>query len=592
LSGFRVMAVDPLAVAVYGFFQRERVFEEAGHYWEARVIRHRCTLEKRCVKENGKSREESPSGKEEEEAIRVDLFDADGDKYMKYLMKLDSNNCKEQDHYKVLGLSKLRNEATMAEIRHAYRQKVLKHHPDKKKAKGIPIPNEEYYVCITKAFEQIGMNEQKRKAYDSVDEKFDDNVPTEKTVSKDNFFKLLHPVFERNKRWSNIQPAPGLGDTKTAREEVEFFYNFWFDWDSWREFSYLDEEDKEKGEDRWERREMEKMNKAERERRRKDEMKRIRKLVEMAYAKDPRISQFKKDDKDNKERAKIEKQRAAREKIEEEERKKREEEERIKKAKEEEQRKAKEEKEAEKAKKAEAKKALSEQRKRLRTMAEGNKYWTGVDVGDEVVTMMERIERICFQTAIDDLTALCDRVEKVVLDDDAVVTIFDELEGTTTVKKVKKVEAKPANEEKENQKVTWSSDENTLLIKATNLYPAGTVERWAVVAEYLNEHRKDKTGRPKKEKEVIQQAKLVQALGLKAVENVKEAASTVPAPEASWSTEEQRKLEVSLKSIPASDPDRWTRIAEAVETKSKKECITRYKYIVDLVKKNKAAGAH
>ncbi|GMS96243.1 hypothetical protein PENTCL1PPCAC_18418 [Pristionchus entomophagus] len=587
------MAVDPLAVAIYGFVHRERVYEEAGHYWEARVIRHRCTIEKLCVKEhakNGNSRDESPS-KEDEEVLRVDQFDPDNDKYMKYLMKLDSNNCKEQDHYKVLGLSKLRNEATTAEIRHAYRQKVLKHHPDKKKAKGIPIPNEEYFVCITKAFEQIGMSDQKRKAYDSVDEKFDDGVPAEKSLTKDSFFNLLQPVFERNKRWSNIQPAPGLGDMKTAREEVEFFYNFWFDWDSWREFSYLDEEDKEKGEDRWERREMEKMNKAERERRRKDEMKRIRKLVEMAYAKDPRISQFKKDDKDTKERAKLDKQRAAREKIAEEERQKKEEEERIKKAKEEEQKKAKEEKEAEKAKKNELKKALSEQRKRLRTMAEGNKYWTGIDVGEEVVKMMERIEKICFQTTIDDLTALCDRIEKIELDDD-VIAVFDELDGIKTVKKVK-VETKSEKEEKdkENQKITWSSDENALLIKATNLYPAGTVDRWSVVAEYVNEHRKDKSGRPKKDKEVIQQAKLVQALGLKAVENVTEAACTVPQPETNWAPEEQKKLEVALKSIPSTDPERWNRIAEAVGTKTKKDCITRYKYIVELVKKNKSNGS-
>ncbi|GMR48670.1 hypothetical protein PMAYCL1PPCAC_18865 [Pristionchus mayeri] len=589
------MAVDPLAVAVYGFVHRERVFEEAGIYWEARVIRHRCTIEKRCVKEHAENgngqRDDSPSSKEEEEVLRVDMFDPDNEKYMKYLMKLDSNNCKDQDHYKVLGLSKLRYDATTAEIRHAYRQKVLKHHPDKKKAKGIPIPNEEYYVCITKAFEQIGTSDQKRKAYDSVDEKFDDAIPAEKSLSKDSFFNLLHDVFERNKRWSNIQPVPGLGHTKTPREEVEHFYNFWFDWDSWREFSYLDEEDKEKGEDRWERREMEKMNKAERERRRKDEMKRIRKLVEMAYAKDPRISQFKKDDKDAKERAKIEKQRAAKEKILEEERKKKEEEERIKKAKEDEQRKAKEEKEAEKAKKAEAKKALSEQRKRLRTMAEGNKYWTGIDVGEEVVKMMERIEKICYQSTIEDLTALCDRIEKINLDDD-VIAVFEELDGIKIVMP-KKAETKSEKEEKdkENQKITWSSDENALLIKATNLYPAGTVDRWSVVAEYVNEHRKDKTGRPKKDKEVIQQAKLVQALGLKAVENVTEAASTVPAPEASWSPDEQKKLELALKNIPSTDPERWNRIAEAVGTKTRKECVTRYKYVVELVKKNRANGS-
>lgn len=47
----------------------------------------------------------------------------------------------------------------------------------------------------------------------------------------------------------------------SSRQEVEAFYDFWYNWKSWREFSYLDEEDKTKGEDRWERREIEKLNK-------------------------------------------------------------------------------------------------------------------------------------------------------------------------------------------------------------------------------------------------------------------------------------------------------------------------------------------
>lgn len=50
-----------------------------------------------------------------------------------------------------------------------------------------------------------------------------------------------------NSRWSNIQPAPLLGNIFATRDAVESFYNFWFNFDSWREYSYLDEEEKEKG---------------------------------------------------------------------------------------------------------------------------------------------------------------------------------------------------------------------------------------------------------------------------------------------------------------------------------------------------------
>lgn len=157
------------------------------------------------------------------------------------------------------------------------------------------MEKEEYFTCITKAYEQVGMSDVKRQAFDSVDHKFNDIIPNEKSINHNNFYNELAPVFQLNSRWSNIKPVPELGKSDATREDVENFYDFWFNFQSWREFSYLDEEDKERGEDRYERREMEKQNKAERERRRKEEAKRIRKLVDIAYAKDPRIIKFKKE---------------------------------------------------------------------------------------------------------------------------------------------------------------------------------------------------------------------------------------------------------------------------------------------------------
>ena len=42
----------------------------------------------------------------------------------------------------------------------------------------------------------------KRQAYDSVDPEFSDEIPSINAQSKENFFEVFGPVFERNSRYS------------------------------------------------------------------------------------------------------------------------------------------------------------------------------------------------------------------------------------------------------------------------------------------------------------------------------------------------------------------------------------------------------
>ncbi|XP_071961080.1 dnaJ homolog subfamily C member 2-like [Antedon mediterranea] len=59
-----------------------------------------------------------------------------------------------------------------------------------------------------------------------------------------------------------------------------------------------------------------------------------------------------------------------------------------------------------------------------------------------------------------------------------------------------------------------------------------------------------------------------------------------------WTSEEQKSLEQALKSYSKDyGADRWDKIAEAVPSRTKKECMKRYKEIVELIKAKKAAQA-
>ena len=93
-------------------------------FFQTRIIRDKitlghCTLPiyKNSPVPQPITQEQRKKSSEEPAELRKELFDADNEKYEKYLMKLDPNDCKNQDHYKVLGLSKLRWQATSEEIR-------------------------------------------------------------------------------------------------------------------------------------------------------------------------------------------------------------------------------------------------------------------------------------------------------------------------------------------------------------------------------------------------------------------------------------------------------------------------------------------
>ncbi len=72
--------------------------------------------------------------------------------------------------------------------------------------------DDDYFTCITKAFEILG-NPVRRRAFDSVDPLFDDTVPAvlAKDKAEADFFATFGPVFDRNARWSNKTPVPLLG---------------------------------------------------------------------------------------------------------------------------------------------------------------------------------------------------------------------------------------------------------------------------------------------------------------------------------------------------------------------------------------------
>ncbi|XP_064633231.1 dnaJ homolog subfamily C member 2-like [Lineus longissimus] len=589
--------------------------EPVGRWFEAYCLRRlrKQTLSANSVHSSSSEDTESDVSEDEEDVA--------------FLQSLDPTDWKHQDHYQVLGLKNLRYKATDDQIKRAYKKKVLKHHPDKRRAHGLQVKDgdDDYFSCITKAIDILG-NKVKRRSYDSVDPEFDNAVPSGSGVAKDNFLTTFKPAFERNARWSTKRNVPGLGNMNSTFDEVNHFYSYWYDFDSWREYSYLDEEEKEKGENREERKWIERQNKTARGKLKKEEVQRLRTLVDNAYNCDPRIQKFKDDEKEKKLAHKRARQEAARAKVEEEERKKREveEEERKKKEKEEEELKAQREKE--KKEKDAQKKAIKKERKTFRSKMKEFDYFCADDT--ERVANMQDVEKLAELLSVVSLREMNEGLTSG--DEDKAKEAF-----SSKLKELNDQIEKEKQQQLEMSKKSasgggsggggkqWSEDEMQTLIKAVNVFPAGTNQRWEVVANFINQHCGSNFG----PKDTLSKAKALQkmdptmkqAANQKAFEHFNkeskrpDKAEGLPKEEADisarydsvavqqiaetggnpapWTADEQKLLEQALKTYPASTKDRWDVISVAIPGRSKKDCMKRYKELVELVRAKKLAQA-
>uniref|UniRef100_A0A2P2HZQ3 DnaJ homolog subfamily C member 2-like n=1 Tax=Hirondellea gigas TaxID=1518452 RepID=A0A2P2HZQ3_9CRUS len=556
-----------------------------------------------------------------------------------FLRSLDPSKWKDQDHYRVLGLHKYRFKATDEDMKRAYRQMVLKHHPDKRRGAGEDVRDgDDYFTNITKAYENLG-DPIKRRAYDSVDPDFDDKVPGDKLNNKDKFYEVFDPIFERNSRWSLRKHVPQLGKPTDSKEKVDLFYDFWYNLDSWREFSYLDEEDKEKGEDRYDRRWIEKQNRAERLVRKKEESARIRKLVDNSYKLDPRVIKFRDEEREKKLSQKRARKDAVRQREEQghQERQKAEDEERKRKEKEGQENKvrlAKEKKERDVVKNK-----LKSQRKIMRGMCKEADYFV-TDERDRVQAMMD-VEMLCDGLQLLQLKDLITRVTSNKDDKEQTRKIIKQEVTDLRSGKLENINITHINTGSVSQssgnkskttpqpvvavpvEKTWSAEELQLLIKAVNLFPAGTAKRWDVVAQYLSQHGPNKTTRNSKEvlskakemqnsdtcqflKDAANKNSVSQIVGvdkkMEKLELLGGSSVTATASErletpsemlgmnlSPWTSEEQARLEQALKTFPANTDDRWEKVADSIPGRGKKDCMRRYKELAEMVRAKRAA---
>lgn len=508
-------------------------------------------------------------------------------------------------------------------------------HPDK----SLPedrVKAEERYKALQVGWETL-TDAARRRGYDSSLD-FDESLPKDSAgATEKTFFSVYAPVFEANARFSTIRPVPKLGDMSTPDSDVVAFYDFCTErtkhrskqealslcaqmrgvlncdrspllplcllcagnnFSSWREFPELNENAIESASCRQQKREYQRENEKKQAAKKKEELARVRKLTDAANKKDPRMIRMKAEADASKNAAKnkkaaeaAEKEAAAKQKL-------------IDDA-------ARTKLLAEqKARDDENKKVLKEIMKKTRAAFGKSCKAAGLDEAktDELRASLEleQLQEIVEAFAKDPkdahgLELFNAYVSKAAEDEAARKSMSaDQLAAS-------KASAKKLEEERELASAKpWTHEEESMLTKAVGRFPGGTVLRWEKITEMVNSitsrHLKD----------VIRKAKLMETgAGTQHVDDstayqlylakmsekkggsaaaassAASSSSSAPAPSANsdvFTADEQSKFEAALKSVSKDASDRWDQIAAKVGSKSKAQCMARYKEIAAQVK--------
>uniref|UniRef100_A0A3Q3FUL2 DnaJ (Hsp40) homolog, subfamily C, member 2 n=1 Tax=Kryptolebias marmoratus TaxID=37003 RepID=A0A3Q3FUL2_KRYMA len=218
--------------------------------------------------------------------------------------------------------------------------------------------------------------------------------------------------------------------------------------------------------------------------------------------------------------------------------------------------------------------------------------------------MMEEVEKLCDRLELTSLQSLNEILASGSREESKAAIGKQVEEVNCQLQKEKEAEAQARQAARSAEQASgggggakgWNEEDLQLLIKAVNLFPAGTNSRWEVIANYMNLH--STSGMKRTAKDVINKAKNLQKLdplqkdeiNRKAFEKFRKEHTSVPPSvdnampserfdgnSAPWTTEEQKLLEQALKTYPVSTPERWEKIAAAVPGRSKKDCMKRYK---------------